>query len=93
MVQAVENAALNEEIAAYRMGGTIARQAVTIGPRRRLDMSLRNLTQGIYKLKFNKKGQLINIIADELIAAANNDPKSFAVQERSRIEKEAEGAR
>jgi small subunit ribosomal protein S7 len=93
MVKAVENAALNEEIAAYRMGGTIARQAVTISPRRRLDMSLRHLTQGIYKMKFNKKGSLPNIMADELIAAANNDPKSFAISERSRIEKEAEGAR
>jgi small subunit ribosomal protein S7 len=93
MVQAVENAALNEEIAAYRMGGTIARQAVTVSPRRRLDMSLRHLTQGIYRLKFNKRGSLPNIIADELISAANNDPKSFAISERSRIEKEAEGAR
>jgi ribosomal protein S7 len=33
------------------------------------------------------------VIADELIAASNNDPKSFAVSERNRMEKEAEGAR
>lgn len=93
LVQAVENAATNEEIAAYRMGGTIARQAVTVSPRRRLDVSLRSLTQGIYKMKFNRKTPLPDIIADELIAAANNDSKSFAINERNRIEKEAEGAR
>ncbi len=93
LVKAIENAALNEEITAYRMGGTIARQAVTVSPRRRLDMSLRHLTQGIYKLKFNRKTPLPNIMADELIAASNNDSKSFAIMERSRAEKEAEGAR
>jgi small subunit ribosomal protein S7 len=93
LIKAVENAALNEEIAAYRMGGTIARQAVTTSPRRRLDLSLRHITQGIYRAKFNRKTPLPSIIADELMAAAANDPKSFAVQERSRIEKEAEGAR
>ena len=93
LIKAVENAALNEEIAAYRMGGSIARQSVTVSPRRRLDMSLRNLTQGIYKLKFNRKTPLPQIMADELMLAAANDPKSFAVQERSRMEKEAEGAR
>lgn len=93
LVQAVENAAVNDEIAAYRMGGTIARQSVTVSPRRRLDLSLRHLTQGIYKIKFNHKGSLPQVIADELMAAAANDPKSFAVQERSRSEKEAEGAR
>ena len=93
LVKAIENSALNEEIAAYRMGGSIARQAVTVSPRRRLDMALRNLTQGIYKMKFNKKAPLPNIMADELMAAAANDAKSFAVSERSRIEKEAEGSR
>jgi small subunit ribosomal protein S7 len=93
LVNAIENAALREEIAAYRMGGSIARQAVTIAPRRRLDLALRHLTQGIYKAKFNRKGQLAGIIAEELITAASNDPKSFAVQERNRAEKEAEGAR
>jgi small subunit ribosomal protein S7 len=56
-------------------------------------MSLRNLTQCIYKMKFNRKTPLPEIIANELMAAAANDPKSFAVMERSRIEKEAEGAR
>ncbi len=93
LVRAVENAALKEEITAYRMGGTIARQAVTVSPRRRLDVSLRHLAQGIYKMKFNRKTPLPNVIANELIGASNNDPKSFAIMERSRAEKEAEGAR
>lgn len=93
MIGAIENAALMEEVAAYRMGGIIARQAVIVAPQRRLDMALRHLTQGIYKLKFRNRTPLPEVIANELMAAYNSDSKSFAIQERSRIEKEAEGAR
>ena len=93
LVQAVENASLLEEIASFRLGGIIARQAVIVSPQRRLDLALKFLAQGVYHSNFGKKTKLANAIADELIAAANNDQKSHAVRERSRIEKEAEGAR
>jgi small subunit ribosomal protein S7 len=93
LVHAIENAALMEEVAAYRMGGIIARQAVVVAPQRRLDMALRHLTQGIFKNKHKNKTPLPDIIANEILAAYTADPKSFAIQERSRIEKEAEGAR
>ncbi|MEM7815889.1 MAG: 30S ribosomal protein S7 [Candidatus Aenigmatarchaeota archaeon] len=93
LVKAIENSALLEEVASYRLGGIIARQAVVVSPQRRLDIALRHLTQGIYKSKFKSKTPLPEVIAGEIIAAYNNDPKSFAIQERSRIEKEAEGAR
>ncbi|HJW97004.1 MAG TPA: 30S ribosomal protein S7 [archaeon] len=93
LVNAIENAALMEEVAAYRMGGIIARQAVVVAPQRRLDMALRHLTQGIYKSKFRNRTPLPEVIANEILAAYSSDSKSFAIQERSRIEKEAEGAR
>jgi small subunit ribosomal protein S7 len=94
-VKAIENASVLEEVAAYRLGGIIARKSVSVSPQRRLDVALRHLTQGIYKADFRKSGKVLlcKLIADELIKAANNDPKSFSVSERSRIEKEAEGAR
>jgi len=93
LVSAIENSAMIEEIASYRLGGIIARQSVSVSPQRRLDLALRYLTQGIYHTGFGKKGRLAQGIADELIAAAGNDPKSHAVREKIRIEKEAEGAR
>lgn len=93
LVKAVENAALYEEVAAYRMGGIIARKAVIVSPQRRLDIALRHISQGIYKSSFRRKASLPEAIASELIAVANGDTKTLAVQERSRIEKEAEGAR
>lgn len=93
MVTAIVNSAILEEVASYRLGGIIARQAVVVSPQRRLDLALRYMTQGIYRSSFNNKRPLSSIIADELMAACNNDPKSFAISERKRIEKEAEGAR
>ncbi len=92
-VNAIENAALYEEIVAYRLGGIIARKAVVVSPQRRLDVALRHLAQGVYSATFNTKKKLAEAIADELLAAHNNDSKCFAIRERQRLEKEAEGAR
>jgi len=93
LVKAIENAAMLEEVASYRLGGIIARKAVIVTPQRRLDLALRYLTQCIYKSTFKNKKPLGGVIAEQLMAAANNDPKCFAISERIRIEKEAEGAR
>ena len=93
LVKAVENAALLEEVAAYRLGGIIARKAVNVSPQRRLDLALRYMSQGIYKSNFRSRKSFSQAIADELTAAYNNDPKCFAISERIRLEKEAEGAR
>ncbi|RLJ08149.1 MAG: 30S ribosomal protein S7 [Candidatus Aenigmatarchaeota archaeon] len=93
LVKAIENAAIVEEIASYRLGGIIARKAVVVSPKRRLDLALRHLAQGIYSSSFKSKKTLAEAIAEELILAYNSDPKCFAIRERQRIEKEAEGAR
>ncbi len=93
LVKAIENSAPIEEVASYRMGGIVARNAVVVTPQRRVDLALRHLAQGIYKSSFSNRRPLYEVIADELITASNNDSKSFAVSERNRLEKEAEGAR
>ncbi|MFH1445412.1 MAG: 30S ribosomal protein S7 [Nanoarchaeota archaeon] len=93
LVSAVENSAMMEEVASYRLGGTIARKAVVCTPQRRVDLALRYLTQGIFKVTFKNRKSFANVIADELITASNNDSKNFAISERNRLEKEAEGAR
>jgi len=93
LVKAIENSAMLEEVAAYRLGGIIARKAVIVSPRRRLDLALRFLTQGIYKKGFKTGRCLSEVIAEELLAAAEGDTKSFAISEKNRLEREAEGAR
>jgi small subunit ribosomal protein S7 len=93
LVKAIENSALYEEIAAYQLGGIIARKAVITSPQRRVDLALRLITQGIYKSSFKSRRTLGEVIAGELMAIADNDPKTLPIRERNRIEKEAEGAR
>ncbi len=93
LVKAIENSAILEEVASYRLGGIIARKAVIVSPQRRLNLALRFLAQGIYKASFHKKKKLADVIADELIATAEGDTKSFAISEKNRLEREAEGAR
>jgi small subunit ribosomal protein S7 len=93
LVKAIENSALYEEIAAYQLGGIIARKAVITSPQRRVDLALRLITQGIYRSAFKSKRTLGEVIAAELMAIADNDPKTLPIRERNRIEKEAEGAR
>jgi len=92
-VDAVENGALYEEVMGYRVGGMIARKAVVVSPQRRLDISLRLIAQNIFSKAFHSKKTFPQVIADELIEIAGNDQRNNVIRERTRIEKEAEGAR
>lgn len=92
-VDAVENGALYEEVMGYRVGGMIARKAVVVAPQRRLDISLRLIAQNIFSKAFHSKKTFPHVIADELIEIAGNDQRNNVIRERTRIEKEAEGAR
>lgn len=93
-VQAIENSALREEIAAYQVGGIIVRRAVVTSPQRRVDLALRVISQAAYRKSFGKDKDIVRALADEIIAASNNDAsKSEAVKEKERVEREAEGAR
>jgi len=94
LVRAIENTALIEEIANYQIGGIIVRRAVITSPQRRVDISLRKITQAAYRKSFGKRETIVNALVNEIIGAYNNDKsKSDAIAERERIEKEAENAR
>lgn len=94
LVRAIENSATREEIAAYQIGGIIVRRAVITAPQRRIDLALKIFAQTAYRKSFGKKTEMQDSLADEIIAAYNNDPsKSDAIKDRERIEKESEGAR
>jgi len=94
LVRAVENAALREEIASYQLGGIIVRKAVVTSPQRRVDIALRLMVQGSYQKSRGTKKSFSSCLADEIIAASNNDPQgSYAIREKERIEREAAGAR
>lgn len=94
LVRAVENAALREEITSFQVGGIIVRKAVITSPQRRIDIAMRLIVQASYQNSFGKSINMTQALADEIIAAYNNDPqKSRAIKEKERIEREAAGAR
>lgn len=94
LVDAVENAALREEIASYQLGGIIVRRAVITSPQRRVDLALRALVQAAYARSFDQRMSAAQALAAELLGAGRNDPsQSLAIRERERVEREAEAAR
>jgi small subunit ribosomal protein S7 len=93
MVNALVNAAPREETTRVSYGGVAQHQAVDVAPLRRVDLSLRFLTDGILKTSFSNIKTLPEIIADELIAGANNDSASKGVKKKQELERIAYSAR
>jgi small subunit ribosomal protein S7 len=92
-VKAIENGAPRDEITAIEYGGARYPQAVDISPRRRLNLVLRFLVHGAYDKAFNKKANIVDSLAKEIMLAAEGSTESFAVQKRNDLEKQADAAR
>jgi small subunit ribosomal protein S7 len=93
LVQAVENSAPAEDTTRLSYGGTVYHLSVDLAPQRRIDMALRNLTEGARNASANNPRSVSETIADELIFAANNDIKSAGVAKRNEIERIAQSSR
>jgi small subunit ribosomal protein S7 len=93
LVQAVENSAPAEDTTRLSYGGVVYHLSVDIAPQRRIDLAIRNLTEGARKNAANNPRSLPETIADELILAANNDIKSAGVAKRNEIERIAQSSR
>ncbi|MFP4116609.1 MAG: 30S ribosomal protein S7 [Candidatus Aenigmatarchaeota archaeon] len=93
LLEAVENTALVEEVSSYQVGSIIKRKAVVTAPQRRVDLSLRHMAQGAYSNSVGSNKDMSECLADEIIAAYNKERESYAVRQKERFEREAEGAR
>jgi small subunit ribosomal protein S7 len=93
LVQAVENSAPAEDTTRLSYGGVVYHLSVDLAPQRRIDMALRNLTEGARKASANNPRSLPETIADELILAANNNIKSGGIAKRHEIERIAKSSR
>jgi small subunit ribosomal protein S7 len=93
LVKAVENSAPAEDTTRLSYGGVVYHLSVDIAPQRRIDLALRNLTEGARKNAANNPRSLPETIADELILAANNDIKSAGIAKRHEIERIAQSSR
>lgn len=93
LVRAIENAAPREETTRVAYGGILYHVSVDIAPQRRVDLALRHLVEGARSAAFNNPKPIEECLADELIAAANNDPSSYAIRKKDEIERIALAAR
>lgn len=93
LVDAIQNAAPREETTTIIYGGVHYHQAVDVAPMRRIDLSIRNLVVAAYGNSFNKKITIEESLANEIVEAANNDPKSFAIKKKEEMERIAQSSR
>jgi small subunit ribosomal protein S7 len=93
LVDAIENSAPVEEVVTYQRGGARARKAVLVAPQRRVDLAVRLLIQGAYEDRLTSGDEATEVLAEEIMAAAEGDNSVKAVREKERREREAEGAR
>lgn len=89
LVKAVENSAPREEVIAIEYGGARYPKAVDVAPQRRVDLALRNMTQGAYVKTFNKKTKIEDALADEIISAAQSSGRSNAIAKKRDLERQA----
>ncbi len=93
LVRAIENAAPNEDTTRIGYGGVVYRLAVDISPQRRIDLALRYLIQGVKTAAFNNRKTIEELLAEQLIGAANNDQNTFAIRRKLEMERVALASR
>ncbi len=93
LVDGIQNSAPREETTRISYGGISYYIAVDAAPQRRLDIALKNLAAGAFAASFSNKKPIEECLAEELIKAADNDMKSFAVARKEESERIARGAR
>ncbi len=93
LVRAIENSAPREDVTRIMYGGITYFVAVDVSPQRRVDVALKHLTDGARQCAFNNPKPIEECLADEIIAAANNDPRSYAVRKKEEIERIALSSR
>ena len=62
-------------------------------PQRRVDTALMFISKGAYAASFKKAKSSEAALADEIIAPANRDVKSYAINHRDSVERVAKAAR
>jgi small subunit ribosomal protein S7 len=93
-VKALENASPGDEVTTIEYGGARYPVAVDVSPYRRLNLAIRNIVHGGYDKAFNKKKNIAEGLADEIIGAFNGSTsESFAASKKNEAEKQADSAR
>ena len=93
LAKAVENVAPREEIITIEYGGARYPKAVECSPQRRVDISIRLMTQGAFHKSFNSKKGIADCLVDEIVNAFNLSSNSFAISKKLELERQADSSR
>ena len=93
LCDAVANSGPREETVRLKYGGINVPKSVDTAPIRRVNTAVSFIAAGVYNGSHKKKKAIASCLADELIAAANGDPKCFSVGKREEKERVAKSAR
>jgi len=93
LIKAIENSAPREDTIRIQRGGITTTQAVDVAPLKRLDEALKNIALASFKNTFRSDKEIYMSLAEEIVTAAANDMKSYAVKRRDEIERIAQGSR
>lgn len=92
-IKALENVAPREEIIAIEYGGARYPKAVECSPQRRVDIALRNISQGAFSKCFKTKVGIQNALAEEIMSAYKLSAKSNAISKKYELERQADASR
>lgn len=93
LVNAIMNSAPREETTRISYGGIVFHSSVDSAPQRRVDIGLNLIAQSIKSNTFNSLKSFEELIADQIVLAAENDTRSYAVKRKQDIERVALAAR
>ncbi|MBR9680506.1 MAG: 30S ribosomal protein S7 [Candidatus Altiarchaeota archaeon] len=93
LVTAVEYAAPRAEVTTVEYGGIRSPVAVDTAPIRRVDLALSFIAKGAAQKSNRKKTSIAEALAQEIMAAAANDSKTFSVDRKSMLERQSEASR
>lgn len=93
LVRAIEHSAPRAEVTTVEYGGIRTPVAVDTAPIRRVDMALSFLTKGAAQDSNRSRTSIEKALADQILAAAEDDPKCFAVDRKNMMEKQSEASR
>ena len=93
LVDAVANAGPREEVVRLKYGGIAVPKAVDTSPQRRVDIALRFIAEGARRSAFKSKRSITTSLADEIMAAASYDVRSYSINQKQSLERVAKSAR
>lgn len=93
LVDAIINSAPREEDVRITYGGVSYRKSADVSPIRRIDLALRHIVEAVYHETYKNKLTVVECLADELIAAAQNSANSKSVKRKEEKERMARSAR